>query len=449
MKRRIFIQKALVGGLATSILPMSCATAPKLDTEFLILGGGISGLFLANLLEKAGKDYMLLEGSSRLGGRMFTRTDIGRDVGGRGIGDKYHNLLPLIEETGVEMIDITDFMYSPSAIYLDGEIRHPWPNEKVKPAVHQFKALGKSEYLSGLDQWYQNADFDEPYSAFLKRQGLTDEEIALADISLNYNDIHKTSAINAHHSRAFGKYNGSKRALNFKGGTINFIDKIAAKLTKPVLTNKMVTRIDDSDTGARVTCQDGSSYKAKKVISTLPFTTLRDVKLNANINPNQAKAIKEIAYTNITQIHLSHSANYWEDDGLPMGMWTDTPLERIMNVSASPTEKKIACWVNGKGTTFFDKMSEKEIADYTIKKINEIRPASTGKIEYLGIQNWGQYKYNKGAYVEFAPGQASWFLDMVKPAGNIHFAGEHTAHENRGMEAAAESANRVYKELIS
>ncbi len=448
MKRRIFIKKATIGGIATGLLPLSCNTA-KLDTEFLILGGGISGLFLANLLEKVGKDYMLLEGSSRLGGRMFTRTDIDRDVGGRGIGDKYDNLLPLIEETGVEMIDITSFMNDPTVIYLNGEIKHPWPKEEVKPYIHQFTALGKSDYLPSLDGWYQNPSFDEPYSEFLKQNGLSDEEIALADISLNYNDVYKTSAINAHHSRAFGKYNGSKRALNFKDGTISFINKIVETLKKPVLTNKMVTRIDDSDTEVRVTCSDGTSYRAKKVISTLPFTTLRDIKLNVSLNSNQAKAIKEVSYTNITQIHLSHSANYWEDDSIPISMWTDTPLERIMNMSSSPAEKKIACWVNGKGTAFFDKMSEKEIAEYTIKKMNEIRPASTGKIEYLGVQNWGQYKYNKGAYIEFAPGQASWFLDMIKPAGNIHFAGEHTAHENRGMEGAAESANRVYKELIS
>ncbi|MFS4467243.1 flavin monoamine oxidase family protein [Maribacter sp. 2210JD10-5] len=448
MKRRIFIRNSAMAGAALGLLPISCAKSAP-DTEYLILGGGISGLFLANLLEKAGKDYMLLEGSNRLGGRMFTRTDINRDVGGRGIGDKYHNLLPLIKETGVEMIDITDFMNSPTAIYMNGELQHPWPEDKVKPYMHQFMALGKSDYLPSLDAWYQSPKWDEPYAQFLMKNGLSEEEVAVADISLNYNDVYKTSAINAHHSRAFGKYNGSKRALNFKGGTIAFINKIVKTLKKPVLTHKMVTQIDDGENAVKVTCKDGSSYSAKKVISTLPFTTLRDVKMNMGLNANQAKAIQNLVYTNITQIHLAHTENYWEEDGIPLDMWTDTSIERVMNVGSSPTEKQIACWVNGKGTAFFDAMSETEIAEYTIKKMNEIRPASVGKLEYLGTQNWGKYEYNKGAYVEFAPGQAEWFLDMIRPAGNVHFAGEHTAHENRGMEAAAESANRVYKELIS
>lgn len=447
MKRRIFLRNTAYAGASLGLLPFSCTT-PKLNTEYIILGGGISGLFLANLLEKAGKDYMLLEGSDRLGGRMFTRTDINRDVGGRGIGDQYNNLLPLIEEVGQEMIDITDYMRSPTAIYLDGQLQHPWPKDKIKPAVHQFMALGKVDHLTSLDQWYQNSELDEPYSEFLKRQGLTDEEVALADISVNYDDIYKTSAINAHHSRAFIKYNGSKRVLNFKGGTKSFIDKVAATLKKEVHTNKMVTKIVDAGDSVSVSCEDGTTYRAKKIICTLPFSTLREVEMDVAVNANQAKAIKELVYTKITQIHLSHKTPFWETDGIPLDMWTDTPIERVMNMSSSATEKQMACWVNGKGTAFFDTMSEKEIADFVVKQINTIRPASEGKIEYLGTQNWGKYRYNKGAYVEFAPKQASWFLDMIQPAGNVHFAGEHTAHENRGMEAAAESANRVFKELV-
>lgn len=43
-----------------------------MKTQFVIIGGGLSGLYTAYLLEQLGKDYMLLEGRERLGGRIYT-----------------------------------------------------------------------------------------------------------------------------------------------------------------------------------------------------------------------------------------------------------------------------------------------------------------------------------------------------------------------------------------
>ncbi|MDX2319982.1 MAG: FAD-dependent oxidoreductase [Moritella sp.] len=43
-----------------------------MKTEFVIVGGGLSGLYAAYLLEQQGKDYILLEGRQRLGGRIYT-----------------------------------------------------------------------------------------------------------------------------------------------------------------------------------------------------------------------------------------------------------------------------------------------------------------------------------------------------------------------------------------
>jgi len=271
---------------ALGLLPISCANA-ALDTEYLILGGGLSGLYLAYLLDKAGKDYLVLEGSNRIGGRMFSREDIGREVGGRGIGDKYTEVMKLVTEFNIEMIDITDYMRSPTVIYLDEKLYDKWPDPKTNPAYLQFTAFGKSPQLAALNQWYQKPELDERYSELLKRNGLTEAQIDLANISANYNDIRVTSAMNAYHSSAFRKFNGSERILNFKGGSKNFINSVANGLNNSVLTNKMVNTIDDGQKEVVVGCADGSKYRTKKVVSTLPFTTLRDVKMNLAFNGNQ------------------------------------------------------------------------------------------------------------------------------------------------------------------
>lgn len=45
------------------------------QTEVIIIGAGLSGLYAATLLEKAGIDYTLLEGRSRIGGRILSVAD--------------------------------------------------------------------------------------------------------------------------------------------------------------------------------------------------------------------------------------------------------------------------------------------------------------------------------------------------------------------------------------
>jgi len=448
MKRRNFIKSTGVAGLAGCLGLPSCTSSH--DAQFIILGGGISGLYLAYLLEKEGKEYILLEGSHRLGGRLYTHTELqNREVGGRGIGDKYLELMKIVNELNVDLIDITDYMRSPTCIYRDGKLYNDWTLSDPNPRLLEYQLPKEGPALEALEEWYQRPDLDIRYSALLKERGRTEEEIDIINISANYNDVRSTSAINSLHSGAFRKFNGSQRIYNFKNGSKSLIDAISNTLTGQVMTNKMVSSMTDSKSRVTINCEDGTSYSAATVVSTLPFSTLRDVELSLSTNAKQKKAIQELNYTLITQIHLKPTKYYWEDDGYHVDMWTDSPLERVMNASAHPDQYELVCWVNGKGTSFFDTKSDKETADYTLNKLKEIRPATEGHLEYVGTHNWGKYRYNKGAYAEFGVGQASLFEDMIRPAGNVHFAGEHTARASRGIEGAAESAARVFKELTT
>jgi len=52
------------------------------ETEFLVVGGGLSGLSTAMALSSAGRDFLLLEGRVRLGGRVLTCDAMGSDTQG-------------------------------------------------------------------------------------------------------------------------------------------------------------------------------------------------------------------------------------------------------------------------------------------------------------------------------------------------------------------------------
>ncbi len=435
-----------MAGIAWTSIPLACT--PAKDTEILILGGGIAGLSLAYQLQKAGKEFILLEGSNRFGGRLFFQEEFQRDVGGRGIGDEYVEVMKLIEELEVELVDLTASFGEPSAIYLNGKLHGQWDNTKPNPSRVEFSKRKNAPRLASLAEWYQRPDLDKPYSTFLKELGHSEAELALINISSNCNDIYQSSSINTLHSSAFRQFNGTTRLFNIKGGTKTFIQALTKKIEMPMLTNKWVSSIADGGSTIKVTCADGSSYRAEKVVTTLPFSTLREVAIDAPLNKNQQDAIKHLPYTSITQIHLQ-AQPYWEEDEMPIGMWTDTPLERIMNLNQDSSKGELVCWVNGKGTAFFDQMSDREIANFTLKTLKEIRPSTEGRFEYVGTHHWGKYAFNKGAYAEFGVGHAALFTDMIRPAGNLHFAGEHTAQESRGIEGAVESARRVFQEIVS
>ncbi len=48
-----------------------------METEVLIVGGGLAGLSLADKLSREGVDFLLVEAQNRLGGRILTE-DIGK-----------------------------------------------------------------------------------------------------------------------------------------------------------------------------------------------------------------------------------------------------------------------------------------------------------------------------------------------------------------------------------
>lgn len=52
-----------------------------MNAEVIIVGGGLSGLYAARLLEKAGIDYALLEGRERMGGRILQANAAEADLG--------------------------------------------------------------------------------------------------------------------------------------------------------------------------------------------------------------------------------------------------------------------------------------------------------------------------------------------------------------------------------
>ena len=71
--------------------------------DYIIVGGGISGVYMSYVLSKINQHILLVESSNRLGGRIYTLNDKDHnyELGAARIGEKHTKLLSLIEELGL------------------------------------------------------------------------------------------------------------------------------------------------------------------------------------------------------------------------------------------------------------------------------------------------------------------------------------------------------------
>lgn len=126
----------------------------------------------------------------------------------------------------------------------------------------------------------------------------------------------------------------------FKGGNQNLPIAMAKALKGDLLLNKRVIAINVDDRSAEVICDDGTRYRAKAVVCSMPFSTLRHVAISPLPEPVKNKAIQTLGHIPITQFHLIAKKPFWEMDGLSPSMWTDGPLGLVLAQNlARPTTR--------------------------------------------------------------------------------------------------------------
>jgi monoamine oxidase len=112
-------------------------------------------------------------------------------------------------------------------------------------------------------------------------------------------------------------------------------------------------------------------------------------------------------------------------------------------------ESNLSFYVRGQHGMALSTMTPQAAFAYLSENLAQIRPSARNALELLTVQSWPSYKYNRGGYAYFKPGQVNDFgQTMAAPAGRIHFAGEHTAKLTTGMEGACETGERAAIEIL-
>jgi monoamine oxidase len=227
---------------------------------------------------------------------------------------------------------------------------------------------------------------------------------------------------------------------------------MSKKLKSEIHLGKEVVAITEAGDGVEAVCRDGSKYRAKTVLCSVPFSVLRTIHIDPPLEGPQAAAVHLLPYMINTLVFFVPKRRFWEADGLSPTMWTDGPAGTVMAQRFGAKDEEVTAIVanpRGHFGAYLDRLPPKDAMRLVQQEIETLRPAAKGALEAAAIHSWATDPFAAGDWAVFAPGQIKSFArQMAKPRGRLHFCGEHTAQANRGMEGALESADRAVLEIV-
>jgi monoamine oxidase len=489
LKRRRFLRMtALAGGSAITAMtiPRFQAAWRRSNPKIAIFGGGIAGLNAAYQLKKVGLIATVYEAKPRVGGRIHSvkglvATGLITELGGSFINRNHEDILALVEEFDLSLFDrkqdIEKMPFPAEGYYFEGKL-HPETEvaEKLRPLARQISADAAlldedfQKYASAIDHLSvtqyldQHADkIPEPFIRILIENTIRTEYGVEPDRSSALQLIYNLPTVEEEEVTILG---ASDETYEVEGGNSKIIDALAETLGEQIQTKKNLVKIEANGNGYRLTFQDFSVVEADYVIIAIPFTVLRDIKLEVELPATLQEFIGQVDLGRNEKVFAGFRKRVWlQTQGFTETVWSDLGFSQVWETTQPQTEQQasiLTFFLGGKEVAAVASQTLSSLGKTFLQRFEQIIPEAianaTGKFFRT---SWHRDSFVRGSYTNFQPGQYSKFssfmyVESENPeerqdvvVDNLVFAGEHLSDEFYGFMNGAAQTGRLAAEVVA
>ncbi|MEJ7728428.1 MAG: NAD(P)/FAD-dependent oxidoreductase [Polyangiaceae bacterium] len=449
----------------------------------VVVGGGLAGLAVAFELRRRGREVVVLEAQSRVGGRILTvrqpmpegqRVEAGAT---HVVGDP--DLLALAEAAGIP-VEARPRPPQPARplgqVVLRGGKRRVYPDEDHVPPDAELTAEETALGFEGrLRRFIPDAATLDPYTVRFGPQHLALDRVLAADY---LREQGASPGLVAGYDQAFGVGDGlahtsalslvrdvanllRERTLKgggrFAGGSDGLPVALAAKLgDQGVIREAAVRRIVRAGAELSVTFERRGKTEvlgASRVVCAVPSPVLGEIDIAPPLPPVLRRAMAELRLTAVTRVWIVANRRVWLERGEAGTADTDTWIGRVRDETEAQSGLAgvLGLYRSGASAREMDKvfnrgdgLSGKVVMD----AMERVHPGLRETTRHVLSKSWEEDECQRGAYAAFAPGQLTGYGPFAwAPVGALHFAGDHTSHRPGFMHGAVSSAKRVLGEI--
>ncbi|XP_002981437.2 polyamine oxidase [Selaginella moellendorffii] len=423
----------------------------------VIVGAGISGIMAARTLSQNGiNDFVILEATERIGGRMREEAFAGGivEIGANWVegvhGSKVNPIWTLANKYNLTSF-YTDFSNQSSNIYT--KIGYIDPSTITKETT---MAEAEKEYVTNL-AISKTKNGEQDISILTGQRLFGSVPQTPIEMCLEYQNYdfefaeppRVTSLENTHPNPTFRDFGDDEYFVADPRGYSHIVHQLAGdflqtrngKITDPrLLLNKVVRKIEYSKDGVKLLTEDGSTYFGKFAIVTASLGVLQSslIKFQPVLPDWKVEALFQFDMAIYTKIFLRFPYTFWPIyPGAQFLIYCDERRGYYSTwqhlAKEFPGKNMIFVTVTDEESRRIEQLPDKEIKAEIMSVLRKMFGPNIPEIEEMLVPRWGSMKYFKGSYSNWPIGVSdSEFEAIQAPVETLYFAGEHTSQKYSG-----------------